>query len=336
MLILALILAIPTYGLSLLAYAAWTFYKVHKGKLRQNDDLSLLQRAVVYVGTNHNGSNIGTSVTEISRGAILMEVMMSKLPRRDLKTSYSEPDNIEFDMQIRGKSYCVHVSREPGTKDGAILRVRIYEPWVEELLIWFTQMGWHRAVMSNFYLPSQASLVFGAAHAPERRPGQPSAVPSCIAKLTELRVFGLINRDITELPRSISKLEKLEELKLGGNHLTKLPREVCYLSQLKILTLWMNDLTELPEQIGDLRNLEGIDISWNCELRKLPDSIVELTSLKRLYMSDNEQLQLTRPQEEWVADLIANGAEVTMDPGKYQHLRTGRPNLPAELSGLHT
>lgn len=259
---------------------------------------------------------------------------MSRIPARNLNKSYSEPNNFEFDLQVGSNSYCVHVSEEPGTKNGVILRVRISEPWMEELRTWLAFMG-RPNVMSNFYLPSETSLIFGAAHAWEYRPSHPSAVPSCIAKLTDLSVLGLINRDITELPKSISKLEKLEELKLGGNSLTKLPREVCYLSQLKVLTLWTNNLTELPDQIGDLKNLEGVDISWNDELRKLPDSIVKLTKLKRLYMSDNKHLQLTRPQEEWVADLIAGGAEVTMDPSIYQRLRTGHPNLPPELSGVH-
>ncbi len=79
-----------------------------------------------------------------------------------------------------------------------------------------------------------------------------------------------------------------------------------FLSNLKLLTLWGNGLEIVPAEIGQLTQLEGLDLSMN-PLTELPKEIVNLTSLKRLYLPE---LKLSVTQENWIEELKEYDCEV--------------------------
>ena len=58
------------------------------------------------------------------------------------------------------------------------------------------------------------------------------------------------------------------------------------------LHLSYNGLTSLPDSIGDLRNLQKLDLSGNNGLTSLPDSICNLRNLELLYLSENNLTSL--------------------------------------------
>ncbi len=85
---------------------------------------------------------------------------------------------------------------------------------------------------------------------------------------------------------------KIKKLNLSRNkNLNKLPKWIGELRNLQKLNLGYNNLRELPESIGGLRNLQALYLSGN-KLRELPESIGKLTNLQELYLADNNLLVL--------------------------------------------
>ena len=73
-----------------------------------------------------------------------------------------------------------------------------------------------------------------------------------------------------------------------------------------MLTLWSNSLKSIPIEIGQLTQLEGLDLSGN-PLTELPKEIVNLTNLKKLYLPD---VKLSAIQKRWIEELKEYGCEV--------------------------
>ena len=133
-------------------------------------------------------------------------------------------------------------------------------------------------------------------------------LPIEICELPKLAYLHLQRNALKELPAWIGNLTKLKELKLGGNFLTSLPKEIGKLEKLEVLTIWQNNLEEIPKEIGFLKNLRGLDISSN-KLTKLPNEITNLTELK-IFLYDDEKVQLSEEQKKWVTKLKNNGCEL--------------------------
>ena len=105
--IIALILAIPTYGLSLLILLAYWFCKTKN--LKGN-----MEKAIVYLSDNNYP---GTCFNEISYPqAVCYAGDMGQI-------TYQEGLYIEFSIQINRKKYQVDLNREPNG-NGAILRAK--------------------------------------------------------------------------------------------------------------------------------------------------------------------------------------------------------------------
>lgn len=309
--LLAVLFAIPTFGGSMLAYLAWIFYKVHRTKCRELN-LSKVERAILLVAKEHNGSLMGASVDDMGLGYVLGELYGNSIYPTEVRDN-SDISHYEFEIAIGSMTYDVHLSRAPDNNEIVLFRVRRAERWLDEVFRFLVdEAGCSDRLLSKYYLNDRSELIAGAAHLPEYSPVETIYAPESLGKLVNLEVLGFINRNLGSLPKSIGKLTKLRELKLGGNSLKELPVELCELSNLKILTFWMNDLEDLPAEIGNLRNLEGLDLSSN-NLSRLPDSIVNLKNLKRLYMTGNEKLTLSTSQKAWLIDLLKNGTSVSVD-----------------------
>jgi hypothetical protein len=285
------------------------------------------ERAVLIAAQQPEGASLGAAFEDLTWSDVLNALAIRNIAWDRFG---DKRDRMEFQISAGTQNFDVSVDYEPTSKGPALIRARPSEAWLDDLHGWFCSLpGGGRE--SKFSLREEKKLIFGAAHDPECRPDTPTPVPRSIARLQNLEVLGLINCDVTSLPVTMGQMIRLEELKLGGNQLRELPDELCSLYNLKILTLWMNDLTCLPSRLGELRRLEGLDISMIEDLNELPESIVELTSLKRLYMS-SPCLELTDDQKSWLVELIRGGTEVTVHEKLVPGLLEREPQLQLLLT----
>ena len=103
-------------------------------------------------------------------------------------------------------------------------------------------------------------------------------------KITEL---DFIFKGLSHLPIAIKELTTLKELILRYNQINYLPEWLGNLTELEILNININNLIELPLSIGKLTNLKEL-LLWKNELRTLPDTIGFLKNLKKLNLRLNQ------------------------------------------------
>lgn len=114
----------------------------------------------------------------------------------------------------------------------------------------------------------------------------------------------LRDQEIAELPPEIGKLQQLKRLRIGRkewwggerNPLTILPAEIGQLVNLEILDLKVNQITAIPPTIGYLTNLTRIDLSNN-RLKTIPTEIKQLINLTEFSLSRNHLTAV--PSEIW-------------------------------------
>ncbi len=75
--------------------------------------------------------------------------------------------------------------------------------------------------------------------------------------------------------------------------LTELPESLGQLTQLQALDLTSNQLTALPESLGQLTQLQALFLSYN-QLTALPESLGQLTQLQTLYLMGNQLTALPK------------------------------------------
>ena len=92
-------------------------------------------------------------------------------------------------------------------------------------------------------------------------------------------------------------------LDLGGLDLTAVPESIGQLEQLQELNLSDNGLTVLPESIGQLAQLQVLNLNSN-QLTILPESIGQLTQLQTLQLSPNKLTPKHCPLTEDVTECI--------------------------------
>ena len=62
---------------------------------------------------------------------------------------------------------------------------------------------------------------------------------------------------------------------------------ISELKQLKELYLYNNNLTSIPKELGELEQLEYLDLNNNNNLTSIPKELGELRQLERLYLDNN-------------------------------------------------
>ena len=85
--------------------------------------------------------------------------------------------------------------------------------------------------------------------------------------------------------------EKVTKLKLSNCKLTSLPPEIGELRNLNILDLPDNELTSLPPEIGKLTNLISLNLASN-KLKQIPPEIGKMTKLKGISLWNNDLTEL--------------------------------------------
>jgi Leucine-rich repeat (LRR) protein len=94
-----------------------------------------------------------------------------------------------------------------------------------------------------------------------------------------------------KLPQCIIQLRSLKHLDLWDNKISELPAAIGELHQLESLELGFNPLTTLPESFLRLTNLQRLDLS-DTEIRKLPPVVLQLRRLITLDLSNNGLTEL--------------------------------------------
>ncbi|KAL6069283.1 hypothetical protein STEG23_019742, partial [Scotinomys teguina] len=122
-----------------------------------------------------------------------------------------------------------------------------------------------------------------------------TTVPPNVAELKNLEVLNFFNNQIEELPTQISSLQKLKHLNLGMNRLNTLPRGFGSLPALEVLDLTYNNLNEhsLPGNFFYLTTLRALYLSDN-DFETLPPDIGKLTKLQILSLRDNDLISLPK------------------------------------------
>ena len=129
-----------------------------------------------------------------------------------------------------------------------------------------------------------------------------SSLPIPICSLMSLKTLNLSGcSKLDELPENLGKIEGLEVLDLSGTAITGLPSSVVHLKNLKVLSLSrcvgpssksFNKLTGMLERslIG-LRSLTTLDLSF-CNVQTIPNALGCLSSLELLNLRGNNFVSL--------------------------------------------
>lgn len=292
--IIALILAIPTYGISLILLFAYMAFFTRL-------TIKKLKNAIVFLSTD--SCLLPTSIDGIPYQVALG---FANEEGRDI---HKNGDLIKFNISLNSKDYHVTLQREVGG-DSAVLTSEDIS-WTGPLFSWVNQHDWGGPYSNIEEVMNLDTVKLGdSTYMLTREPI--GKIPNDLCRLPKLKSLHVQYRQLTNLPKEITQLTQLSELKLGGNKLTKLPKEIVNLEQLKVLTMWDNDLTELPSEIGEFRHLEGLGL-WGNPMKRLPDEITKLVNLQILELGMMENLTLTGAQKNWIDTLYKKGCDVWLD-----------------------
>ena len=161
------------------------------------------------------------------------------------------------------------------------------------------------------------------------------------------------NRVQGVIPPEIKNLQHLRELKLGPflafvslycNSVSSLPEEIGQLQNLEVLDLGCNDLESIPQGVGSLDSLVELILDRN-EIRVLPASMSALNQLERVSVFSNRLINFPEQlcELENLREVLLDGNEIASLPpclGDVKSLETlsVRANtidlLPRELGSL--
>lgn len=113
---------------------------------------------------------------------------------------------------------------------------------------------------------------------------------SFLNNLNSLRILDLSNTQIESVPTSLPELRVLD---LSNTKIESVPTSF---TRLQFLTLRGTCIKELPREIGDLSDLEFLDVSECKYLTSLPEEISQLRSLRRLHLSMGMENAVTDPK----------------------------------------
>lgn len=139
------------------------------------------------------------------------------------------------------------------------------------------------------------------------------AMPKWLESLTNLYNLSLSYNENLILPKSFSGIGNLTRLTINQINLSNIPEWICNLKLLRDLEIGGNSLTQIPESFGNLVNLTRLGLGFEnmgnplgaipeslrflinldmliareCQLKSIPDWLIELTSLSRLSLENN-------------------------------------------------
>jgi internalin A len=128
-----------------------------------------------------------------------------------------------------------------------------------------------------------------------------TALPESLGQLTQLQKLVAFFNKLDTIPKGIGRLAKLKELSVSCNQLTSVPPWIGGLQNLTELYMTQNKIERLPDEIGKLGQLRKLVVGghelasnvWGIgggknRLTALPESLGQLTQLQSLNLSDNQ------------------------------------------------
>ncbi|KAM3358386.1 hypothetical protein P3S68_021317 [Capsicum galapagoense] len=110
-----------------------------------------------------------------------------------------------------------------------------------------------------------------------------SVMDAVISNFRSVRVLGLHDLGMNEVPGSVSMLKHLIYIDLSENNFVTLPKSMSKMLNLQTLKLsYCFDLCELPKNIHKMVNIRHLDLDGWFNLSKMPCGIGKLTSLRTL------------------------------------------------------
>ncbi|MGP5437775.1 leucine-rich repeat domain-containing protein [Psychrobacter alimentarius] len=304
-LVVALLLAIPTFGISLIVFIGFYWYKTTIMKHK------LVQTLTALPDVTHDSEGYVVDIKYEQILAFAEEIGDIRTYRCSLTPKKDLPTYIEFEVKIDNYKYMFTLDRYG---DKSIMK-RIGNPFTIGIHEWLSSF-YHNEDKAPNEILLKKKLILGSAAHPEYMKDI-GILPSSIFQLEILESLHLQRCALTYIQEDILNLKNLKDLKLGCNNLSTLPKSIGYLKKLEILTMWGNDIVHLPEEVGFLVNLRGLDLSDN-PIKRLPDSIDNLVNLKTLYLHGVPNLKLTIQQQCWIHELYQKGCDLFID----KHLLT--------------
>lgn len=160
-----------------------------------------------------------------------------------------------------------------------------------------------------------------------------ASLPPEIGNLTNLKTLSLEDNLLTTVPDTIGNLSSLERLGIYRNQLVTVPAEIGNLTNLQSLYLHENQLTSLPDEISNLINLLNLDVSENVTLSgRLPDGMMQLTSLERFYFRNTRLCEPGYPAfQNWLDSIPRLSRTNAICPAAQAELtivKDAQPNKP--------
>ncbi|QIR16113.1 leucine-rich repeat-containing protein kinase family protein [Shewanella aestuarii] len=133
---------------------------------------------------------------------------------------------------------------------------------------------------------------------------QLSSLPDDFDQLTQLKILFLSQNQFRSLPTVLGRCPKLEMIGFKANQLSELAPNALP-KQTRWLILTDNQLTQLPDSMGDLTQLKKLALAGN-KLTCLPSSMANCRELELLRLSANQLTALpdwlvTLPKLAWLA-----------------------------------
>jgi Leucine-rich repeat (LRR) protein len=295
----ALILAIPTYGISLVLLVVYKFYQA-------GQSVNSLEKVLVHLGNEGVGER--TCFSEIS--------YLQARAFFEEKGEYVESVNLNrtYLFKHSGGALLVEVDKEPQDQ-GAIFRV-VNNDWLVDLQKWARAGNLPEKNVSLIDLynlegftdtPLDSTGEFQLDKDIEELPPNFHRLPKLeklwlrskpfeslgtnIGKIRSLRVLHV--SECSSIPSEIGRLESLESVYFLDGSVERIPDEIGMLQNLRRLILNGNRISSVPSSLGGLKQLSTLDLCRN-QIGSLPDLITANDAIRTLLLGDNQLSRLPR------------------------------------------
>lgn len=123
-------------------------------------------------------------------------------------------------------------------------------------------------------------------------------LPDSIGRLNKIEELVVNHNELESLPSSIGLLRNLRILYADENFLETIPLELGSCVSMTILSLRENRIVRIPDDIGRMPNMQVINLACN-RLECLPYTFRKLTSLKALWLSENQSKPMVPLQSDF-------------------------------------